>query len=309
MTELQKENFKCEYCNGILSSISSLNNHKKTNKKCLLLRDIVIIDKKEFICSECGFKSNLKHHISRHKCRSEYIEIYKKYLNIEKEYKICLEKLDTIEKLNKKKENKNEKKLNIVEERLNIAIEKIDKLKNKNTLLKIELTQKQEKQENQLFTLASKPTSVKIQNLTNILGNLEFKENSIKETVDNNYNIVYLNEGIKGLAQFTRDHIINAGDDGKKKYLCSDPARAIFKYKDENGVIQKDVKATKLKKAIQEPILNKTKSLLEYEILRVRDEGEEEFDMTDPRIIDNIIQVKNLEDNGLDYAREMSLLC
>ena len=67
-------------------------------------------------------------------------------------------------------------------------------------------------------------TSVKIQNLTNILGNLEFKENTIKETVDNNYNRNYLNEGIKGLAQFTRDHIINSGEDGKKKYLCSDQA-------------------------------------------------------------------------------------
>ena len=100
-------------------------------------------------------------------------------------------------------------------------------------------------------------TSIKIQNLTNILGNLEFKENTIKETVDNNYNIVYLNEGIKGLAQFTRDHIINDGEHGKKKYLCSDPSRAIFRYKevktDENGVVQKDVKAAKLKKAIQEP--------------------------------------------------------
>ena len=49
-------------------------------------------------------------------------------------------------------------------------------------------------------------TSIKIQNLTNILGNLEFKENTIKETVDNNYNIVYLNEGIKGLAQFKRSY-------------------------------------------------------------------------------------------------------
>ena len=160
-----------------------------------------------------------------------------------------------------------------------------------------------------LRRLATKSlTSVKIQNLTNILGNLEFKENTIKETVDNNYNIDYLNEGIKGLAQFTRDHIINAGEDGKKKYLCSDPSRAIFKYKDENGVIQKDVKAIKLKKAIQEPILNKTKSLLEHEILRIREDGEE-FDTTDARIVDNIIQVKNLEDNGMDYAREMSLLC
>ena len=298
MTESQKENFKCEYCNNILSSLSSLNYHKKTNKKCLSTRvnddNNNIIIKKEFVCNECGFITNFKHHVSLHKCRPEYIDIYKKYINTEKENKKYLEKLNMVEKENK------------------IYLEKIEKLKNKNILLKTELTQKLDKQiekhENQLFTLASKPTSVKIQNLTNILGNLEFKENTIKETIDNKYNIDYLNEGIKGLAQFTKDHIINAGEDGKKKYICSDPARAMFKYKDENGNIQKDVKAIKLKKAIQEPILNKTKSLLEHEILRIKEDGEE-FDTTDPRIVDNIIQVKNLEDNGLDYARELSLMC
>ena len=267
--------YNCEFCNNKYKSISSLNHHKKTAKKCLILRDA--LDTAEFFeCKKCEFKTTVKDTFNSHKC--------KKKDNIS-EYKLFVE-----EKIHK------------LEYELKLMVEKNKELTEK-------LDKQVEKHENQLFTLASKPTSVKIQNLTNILGNLEFKENTIKETVDNNYNIVYLNEGIKGLAQFTKDHIINAGEDGKKKYLCSDPARSIFKYKDENGVIQKDVKATKLKKAIQEPILNKTKSLLEYEILRVREEGKEEFDTTDPRIIDNIIQVKNLEDNGLDYAREMSLLC
>ena len=50
------------------------------------------------------------------------------------------------------------------------------------------------------------------------------------------------------------------------------------------------IKAIKLKKAIQDdPILNKTKSLLEHEILRIREDGEE-FDTTYYRIVDNIIQ-------------------
>ena len=294
----------CEFCNNEYKTISSLNNHKKTAKKCLILRNA--INTAEFYeCKECEFKTTLKDSINSHKCKKKDKNIICK---LELELKCLKENHSKLQHENKE----NTEKLNIIEKENKIYLEKIEKLKNKNILLKTELTQKLDKQiekhETQLFTLASKPTSVKIQNLTNILGNLEFKENTIKETVDNNYNIVYLNEGIKGLAQFTRDHIINAGEDGKKKYLCSDPARSIFKYKDENGVIQKDVKATKLKKAIQEPILNKTKSLLEHEILRVR-EDVEEFDTTDPRIIDNIIQIKNLEDNGLDYARELSLIC
>jgi hypothetical protein len=214
MTELnEKSIFKCEYCNSILSSHSNLNTHKKTNKKCLSLRVDTI--KKEFICSECGFITNFKHHISNHKCRQEYISIYKKYLHAEKENKIYLEKIHTIEKENK------------------IYLEKIQKLKNKNKLLKTELTQKIEKQvekhEKQLFSLASKPTSIKIQNLNNILGNLDFKENTIKEKVDNKFTLEYLSEGIKGLAKFTKEHIINPSEDGKQKYICSDPSRAMFK--------------------------------------------------------------------------------
>lgn len=89
------------------------------------------------------------------------------------------------------------------------------------------------------------------------LGSSKNVINKIKKQVFKLYNFIreHLNEDIKVLSQFTRDHIINAGEDGKKKYLCSDQSRTIFKYKevnteDENGVIQKDVKATKLKKAI-----------------------------------------------------------
>ena len=54
MSNKYSENkFKCEYCNSILSSISNLNNHKKTNKKCLLSRvDDNIIKKEDFELKE-----------------------------------------------------------------------------------------------------------------------------------------------------------------------------------------------------------------------------------------------------------------
>ena len=146
--KIPESEYTCEYCNKLLSSSSNLNTHKKTNKKCLSSRidsDNHNVIKKEFLCNECGFITNFKHHISSHKCRPEYIKIYKKYLDTEKEYKICLEKL------NKKKIQKVEKENKIY----------LEKLKNKNRLLKTELTEKLDKQfekhENQLFTLASKP--------------------------------------------------------------------------------------------------------------------------------------------------------
>ena len=196
--------------------------------------------------------------------------------------------------------------------KMNYQNHKIESMMDLITSFTKELQHKLEKQinvyQNQLFTLASKP-NIKIRHLNNVLTSLDFKENSIKEKVDNNFTLEYLSEGIKGVAKFTKEHIINPSDDGKQKYICSDPSRSMFKYKDENGVIQKDVRATKLKNAIQEPIINKTNTLISHETTRVREEGEDKFDITNTKLIDNLMQVKNLDDNGNDYAREMSLVC
>jgi len=51
------------------------------------------------------------------------------------------------------------------------------------------------------------------------------------------------------LAHFAKDHFLK-DDDGKLKYVCTDPGRQTFKYKDELGDIQKDVKAKKLTKIL-----------------------------------------------------------
>jgi hypothetical protein len=286
----EENNYKCEYCNNILCSVSSLNYHKKTNKKCLLSRDNSINNK--FLCADCGFKTQFKHNIKSHKCRQENISIYKNYLITEEKIKELKYTYEEYKSFSEQKIYKLEYELKLISE------------KNK------ELQNNLDKYQNQIFALASKPTNnIKIQNLNNVLTSLDFKENTIKEKVDNNFTLEYLNEGIKGVAKFTKEHIINPSEDGKQKYICSDPSRGTFKYKDENGVIQKDVKATKLKNAIQEPIINKTKTLISHETTRIREEGEEKFDITNTKLIDNLMQVSNLDDNGNDYAREMSLVC
>jgi len=66
--------------------------------------------------------------------------------------------------------------------------------------------------------------------------------------------------------------------------------------------------AIKLKNDI-EPIINKTNTLISQETTRIREEGEHKFDITNTKLIDNLMQVKNLDDNGNDYAREMTLVC
>ena len=67
--------------------------------------------------------------------------------------------------------------------------------------------------------------------------------------------------------------------------------------------------ATKLKNAIKEPIIKKTNTIISHETTRVREEGEEKFDITNTKLIDNLTQVRNLDDNANEYAKEMSLVC
>ena len=111
--------------------------------------------------------------------------------------------------------------------------------------------------------MASRPTTVNTVNTTNNNTNLlivDFNKSTIKDSVENNFTLEHLNEGIKGVAKFTKDYIVKP-EEGKRKYICSDPSRCVFKYRDENGVVQKDVRAVKLKNVIKDPIITKSKNL------------------------------------------------
>lgn len=70
----------CEFCGKEFASISSLNRHVKTNKKCLESRG----EKSNIVCQDCGktysTKSSLERHISSGVCekmkhRRELIEV------------------------------------------------------------------------------------------------------------------------------------------------------------------------------------------------------------------------------------------
>ena len=304
---------KCEFCDSLLSSISSLNYHKKTNKKCLLLRDINIeVKKHEYTCSNCGFITQLKKTIKIHKCRLEAIKIYKIYLS-----------LSGIEALHK------EEIINLTtkyEEEVNNFKKKFEKSEEDNERLlsdNMNLERKLERYEEKLYTMASRPTTIsnttKIDNLVIV----DFKESTIKDSVENNFTLEHLNDGLKGVAKFTKDYIVQS-ENGKQKYICCDSSRSIFKYKDENGVIQKDVRAVKLKNVIKNPIIKKSKEIFTTESSRLFDVlnkapdedkkalvGLSIIDVTNAKIDtlkDNFIQVKSIDDNVDIYARELVLL-
>jgi hypothetical protein len=67
----------------------------------------------------------------------------------------------------------------------------------------------------------------------------------IKQMINEKLNEDYVCDGQKGVAQFAYDSLLK-DEDGNKNYICSDPSRHIFKFKNSEGEIEKDVKAVKL---------------------------------------------------------------
>lgn len=87
-------------------------------------------------------------------------------------------------------------------------------------------------------------TSIVVNHTLNLNDTERFKT-IIEEGLDKN---VVCN-GQKGLAQFVVDNLLK-GPDGKLIYKCVDPSRHNFEFTNSDGIIEKDVKAIKLKKAL-----------------------------------------------------------
>ena len=136
----------------------------------------------------------------------------------------------------------------------------LKKLNDKNNLLEKEMTEINKKnyclsEVNKLLNsdhkciqeIAKQPKNINNNNKTlNLINSLNLSDTEqIKDLIDNNYNLDYIFSGQKGCAKFALENIIK-DEDGNLKYICSDPSRFVYKFKDENGNIQKDLDAKKL---------------------------------------------------------------
>ena len=219
---------ECEFCNKILSTVYSLKTHQKTVKSCLQKQGK--INQINFECEFC-----LKNFTSKD--------------NLNTHYKICKEKIkDSVveEELDKIKEEHRQELDKIKEEHR----QEIDKLKEENNLLKGKLSILENNQ-NCIYDIAKQP---KIANsntnnnnkILSINSHMDFNNTEhVKKIIEEKYDTKYLFQGQKGVAQFAVDYILK-DDNGELRYVCTDPSRQIFKYKDSEGCIKKDVEAKKL---------------------------------------------------------------
>jgi hypothetical protein len=222
----------CNYCKKEFKTKITLNNHQKTAKFCLKIQeeeDDIQDDESDnkVICQICN-KYFAKNYLLRHMknlCCSNFYKLNNFFKDVKDEYKINIQELQ--------KENENLKLLIQKQEKQIIELTSITNiLKDDHDCLK---------------NIAKQPKNItNNNNKINIISPLNFKNiNDLKNVIDNNYKLDYIFSGQKGIAKFAFDHILK-DEEGNLKYVCTDPSRQIFKYKDESGEVRKDVEAKKL---------------------------------------------------------------
>ena len=259
---------ECPYCNNVFSSKTNLNTHQKTAKYCLKLQEINI--PVHFICKKCD-----KTFIHKH--------IYQKHIST------CIN-TDTLEE-NKllKQENKYLK-------------ETIDKLEQT-------IKELQDDLKDVAVSAVSRPTSItnntnnNTSNTQNILMNLtpfEMNKENFTEKIQDHFDKNYLVNGQKGVVQFVVEKILK-DKDGKLMYICTDPSRQIYRFKSNDGIIERDVKAKKLTSVFYEEIKGKSYTITNNEIQNGNSDMFLEYS-------GYFQDIKELEDDNAEFRIELASL-
>ena len=235
---------ECEFCKNKLTTKSSLNYHKKSNKNCLdiqsKLNSIVVS-----VLIGCDF---CKKKFSSSNMQTHLLTCKKKKKNLDEEQKSIIQKQQNeINELKETHQNEiNELTVELKEKYQN----EINELKEVIASLRAEVNIYKKDHET-ITSIAKQPKTTT--NNTNY--NLSvYDDNLIKDRFSlalNNIKPSDLYGGQKSIGHFVAPCLKN--DDGTSMISCSDSSRNIFLYKDSDGNINKDVKCKNLANLI-EPI-------------------------------------------------------
>ena len=210
---------KCEYCNNVFKSLKTLNQHKRLAKFCLIKQ------KKQLICEYCNNASFSQNDLENH--QNICITFLKsKIKELENENKDIVY-YQTETEFYRKQVTEKEKQL----------IEKDNQIKHLQEQI-VSITK----------TAVSKPTTTNNTNINNKILNmsiLNLDNENIKSIINDKYNLDVISEGQKGVAKFAANFLLKDSD-GNLNYICTDPSRKIFKYKNNDGELEKDINAQKL---------------------------------------------------------------
>jgi hypothetical protein len=313
----EKEEFKCKYCEKILSSKQNLEIHIK---KCE-----IIVEKEEYKCEYCHKFLSTKQKLDYHNniCDKKKEKEQKEYKEkLQKEIKELKEQLES-----KDKELKEKDKLLIKIKTQNENYQKQEEnykeqIQKQKEEYKEQLEKQEEKYEEQIKDLLDKlenlatkaierPTTI-VSNTTtnnnlNIATSMDFDNiDHIKNLIDNSLTINHVVDGQKGLANFVRETML-LDDNGISKYVCTDPSRHIFKYKDTNGEIKKDVEAKKLTSSLVKGGIRKQTAIIGNDWLESQENSNDYLHKLE-LMMEFQQNIHKIGDNNTDFRKELALL-
>ena len=233
----------CQFCKKEFAYKGTLATHQQTAKYCLELQGKVC---SKFDCQFCSKKfttqQNLNDHalICKEKERSQY----------EQKLKGCEDKIQELEKQRFEYEGKLEAQkqdcITKLERQRQDYEEKLERQK-QDYITKLEA--RLERFESTVVNIASEP---KTKTTTNVVVNnntLNLSQEHVTKVLDEHFTKEVAAGGQKGLAKMVCEKMLT-GPDGKKAYVCVDSSRQTFEFTNNDGDVERDVKAKKLTKAL-----------------------------------------------------------
>jgi hypothetical protein len=271
---------KCEFCNNMFVNDNSLKNHQRITKYCLIKQ------KKELICEYCNFLSYSNKDFEYH--QNNCITFLKNEIKeLQDENKDIVHYQNETEFYKKQlidKENYYEKQL----------IEKDNQIKHLQDQI-VSITK----------TAVSKPTTTNNNNINNKILNmsvLNLDNENVKSIINDKYNLDVISEGQKGVAKFATNFLLKDSD-GNLNYVCTDPSRKIFKYKNHDGELEKDINAQKLTDILTDNgILNTTARISTGHW--TNDDGSVDNDKVS-NLINKVFEINSLKEDNTIFKNEL----
>lgn len=280
---------ECEYCNQVLRTQSSLKQHQKTAKYCLLKQNKEPV--KEYYCSACNTGFTLKYSLQKHLqiCKSNTHEIHQISEELDLIKKDLESSLHREKLLNKSLEEKDE----IISEQKKVINELHAEYKKQ---LEMQNKDLHDRIQSMAEKAIAKPSTVTKNNTTQIINNL------LPITPE------HLNEQVQFL---TKDHVTN-GAIGYAKYalefplkdrlVCTDVSRRKGKYKDSDGNIVSDPEMASITRKLFLAIKDRNAALIDEHALDLKVKLNQ-FNSSDNNEMDenDSIEFSSSTDQLIDY--------
>jgi hypothetical protein len=294
MTTNQNYNEICEYCANSFSNKERLKSHQLTTAYCLKIQG-----KLKFECEYClnDFATKQSLNIHSNNCKSKQFDDMKKELDESKKENTKLKK-DLV---------KSKKEIEDLKKQVEIRDAQIEIYKDSHTTMKT-IAEKSSIPTININSINSNNNNINSNNKRHTYNNkysylLPFNLSTeyISEKVNNNFTNEHLEKGQKGVANFAYTNLLL--EDNKLKYVCGDPNRYLFYYKNADGIVEKDDKAKNLIEMISPDIFEKSKELFQ-----------QITENADISLLDkmecksNCFKIHEIKDNSKVFLKELSFL-